>query len=1709
MTPIEEKWFSELSDKRRRIATTVDGDFAVGNIWDTLKDIFSEKAHFVYELLQNANDCEAKKVKFYLKEDGLYFSHNGIKHFSVSNPNTEHLDLENGKLGDINAITSIARSNKIDESTIGKFGIGFKSIYQYSNNPHIYDVNFKFKIEQFIVPVLLDVDLAYREKEETTFYFPFDRKEPDAKKSYDEILKKLKNLNYPLIFLSNLNEIHWKTDGEHGKYSVIEKSDSTYSGNIHNQELEVINEINSEVFSEDLILFSRELNHNEHKLFYSIGFYKNKQNKISPKKLPAFCFFPTDHETKLNFIIHAPFLLIKNREKIEEDKEHNERLIELLSILSTEALLILRDKKLITDDFIYKILPYREIEGLFAPFYHKIKTLFQRENVLPTNSNNYVAKHEAYWGQDGTVLKQFSDVQLSQLLEVNSAYWVLRSFPVSKCVNNNELRNYIDSCVSGHYSIKDLIKKIDSEFIEKQSIEWLYNFYLFLHDNNPYWEELKHEAIFIDSLSRAVPVSDYREGILYIPTKKNSPFQTLNLDLFEYSSKKLEEKQESQSNVKKGGKPTKKYKKNGRTLAIEFYSKFGIQERTLYDEFREALTTFQFYNYNKKCSPEDLFKIAFRYFKECPIQDRKSVIKEIKGLSFIPYLDHKLTLNFSTGDSLFYPKEEILNFYNGNPSIRYVDTESLNLWIKNRELLDLFLKDLGVRFELPDLKEEVFSIILPQYKKHGKAVNNTLKEAVNDFKTVFEYYKKANSEEVEELYLEINGVRFLISNKLSAPSSSLWSSSKVTYYPSNILLKYFETKPDTLFIDLKLYKENIDEKHIQKFEEFLKFLKINYSPVIKSLEIARHDTEYKVIKDIDGNALKSSSSGHNDQGTFDNVIDGSAEILKYIIEKKDFNKSKLLWHIIAEVNENENDLCSKLWGNHKFFYYSQQHQKFESPALLNLKNQKWLVDKTGEFKAPFELSLNDLANGYSLEFKKIRKIDDLLGFMPAVYISKNDKIAEIFEEFSVEEAREAKELLKAHKAKKDIHQKSLILGNKPETRFNDLQSLNGILSISQQNKSKKSKSITEKSIDEDDLFSKGIEEIEKQIELKKSQNKLISDVKTKTKYSYEWFLSFLKLLKSFGDSQSNSKQKSIYFYGIHQFTNDNKYFLLTGASSYISSEIENASDLKLILHSGDGTQEQIVIEGASKKGQDILVFIREGLNEKMLSRLSNILRVEICFTPSINLVERLYVKFKNQEFIEKWDSINDSLPPLKFIYGPPGTGKTTEICKSVLQFIELKSDSKVLILTPTNKAADVIAKKLLSDDEYIALKRLSSATDPELENRNVYCDGIKDEDFEYMNVLVSTIHRLPYFEIENAGYLFQQKWDYVIFDESSMIGIHYITFALMAIRKVNDNANFIVAGDPKQIPPVLDIDDKEFENFDFQDENVYEMLDLKSFNPKNQNIRKKDEINNLVKQYRSLPSIGSVFSDLSYSGLLKHNREDSCPETKVFPEKITKLFKSNVSFVDIPLDENNSLFKVSKLFYSSYHVYCALLITEFISYFDKQNMEDDWTIGIVSPYKAQAVLMNRLIATQNLSDKIKVYSDTVHGFQGDECDIVFFVCNPNNYRYTGNEKSLLSKEYIYNVAISRAKDYLIILHPFSKIPDNDFISKIVKSYLNNTENQNIISASELEKLIFNDDRFIEKNSFVSGHDNVNVFGSSVMKYIIKSNDNAIDIQLNN
>ncbi len=1532
-------WFNKLAKDREESAKMLEKPSMRG-IKNSVVEKYSDQAHFIYELLQNANDANATESSFYLKEEGLYFKHNGTIRFSVSNPETEDIDKKNNELGHINSITSIANSNKT-EASIGKFGVGFKAVFQYTETPHIYDPDFKFKIERFIIPKILDNDIEFRQQDETVFYFPFDKEEMPKERAYSDILEKLKKLIYPTLFLSNLQIVKWKTDAnEIGEYSkkVIEKEQIN---NILFTQIEYFQQIGLENVKEKLIQFTRVTEHNHS---YSIAYFLNENGKLKPRHLPAFCFFPTKETTNLNFIFHAPFLLTDSRERIHRSKEHNIQMVELLAQLSADSLLTLKVKKII-DDNIIKIIPYKKSDfysidwfsekpNFFAPFYNLIKEKFETEKLLPT-INGYIDKNNAFWPQDNPILDLFSDEQLNQLIDEKNAKWVFRKLVRNQTGKDDELREYIEDCIADWYEVKELFNQIDIDFIEKQDDEWLHKLYEYLLKNSSYWTNIKTKPIFKDSEGNAVAA----------------------------------------------------FEKNG---------------------------------------------------------------KELHEILFLP-LDNTIS------------------------SYKTIDAELL----KNEKTKE-FVINFGIK--KPSLKDEIYNNILPLYEDDGEIDTET------HFKKFFKYWK---DEGRPEDFIELIKDKEFVSYKTQKAQDTYRGRASEIYYPSNDLLLYFENKPETKFVDLDDYYSFITEKNDrQLLRDFLHKVGVNVLPKIIEEKIKDSYTEQEKSYTIDSLQL-------------------------FINNINNIEKSTILWNLLKRLPIkilSECEYSSRPDGRYNF-----KTRYYDSPDLKLLRNVKWLVTKEGNFVAPNQITINELSTVYSKDDIQAKELIELLNFKPVEILTEKERIANKFE--SVEEAEEALKALQEKREKEKRRKERKKLGDNTNIDTEDLEnvieSLEDLSDSLTEPSNKKEKSNTLSDFNEDEELAEAIDIAKKKIELKKERQKLADSLNNSLKYSYDWFISYLQLLTTYTEKQDAQKQKTIYFQEITPYKKGNKYFLLRGASTYISPEIENADDFKVSFIYKNSKRQNIIVEGVSKKGQDLLIYTREPLPNDTIQKLSNIFRVEINFTPVIDLLDRLLKAFTNPINIDKWDNIQETLPPINFIYGPPGTGKTTTLCNKINSITKNKDNVNILILTPTNKAADVICKKLQEVNEYIYSVRLSRPTDPELEESDIYIDSLETESLHNINVVATTIHRLPYFEIngekngEQFSYnLFKHRnWDYVIFDEASMIGLHYITFSLMALSKTNSETKFIISGDPKQIPPVIEIDEKELENFDFQDENIYKMVNLESFNPAEQSIRAIDTIQNLDTQYRSIPQIGQLFSELSYSSLLKHNRIKE--DAKQLPNMMNDIISSNVTFIDIPLNKENSIYKINKLFYSSYHIYSAILVSEMIKYFDSVNINQEWTIGLIAPYKAQAILLNKMITSYGISDKLKIYSDTVHGFQGDECDIVFFISNPNNYYFTGHEKSLLSKEYIYNVAISRAKDYLIILHPFNAINDNVFINKVGVSYKKNFNNLQITSSPDIEKTIFNERKFIENNSYVSGHDNVNVFGNSEMKYFIKASDTAIDIQLNN
>jgi superfamily I DNA and/or RNA helicase len=474
-------------------------------------------------------------------------------------------------------------------------------------------------------------------------------------------------------------------------------------------------------------------------------------------------------------------------------------------------------------------------------------------------------------------------------------------------------------------------------------------------------------------------------------------------------------------------------------------------------------------------------------------------------------------------------------------------------------------------------------------------------------------------------------------------------------------------------------------------------------------------------------------------------------------------------------------------------------------------------------------------------------------------------------------------------------------------------------------------------------------------------------------------------------------------------------------------------------------------------------------------------------------------------FADDYDMQMNLTKNIEFIFGPPGTGKTTHLAKKVI--IPLMQDAegkKVLVLTPTNKAADVLVNRVIGEmgDENSYkdwLVRFGTTDDKAVEESGVFKDKTFDIRSLPKSVTVTTIARFPYdfFMPDNERlYLSALNWDYIIIDEASMIQLVNIVYPLYK----KTPKKFIIAGDPFQIEPITSVDM-------WKDENIYTMVKLGSFtNPST--IPHQYCVELLTTQYRSVPVIGEVFGGFAYGGILKHNRTDESQAPLGISDKIG--IKS-INIIKFPVSRYESIYRPKALNHKSpYQVYSAIFTFEFtrhlVEWINNAGMKRDCKIGIIAPYRAQADLINSLSRSAGLPENV-IQVGTIHGFQGDECDIIISVFNPP--QSIGESKNMfLNKKNIINVSISRARDYLFIVMPDDETENVNNL-KLIKRVeeLCKARDCALMQAAEIERIMWGSETYIEDNSFSTSHQPVNVYGEPERRYEIRSQDDAVDVQI--
>lgn len=251
--------------------------------------LYADRTHFIFELLQNAEDAGASCLTFDLESDRLELRHNG-------HPFTTD---------DVTGICGVDDSTKTDELTaIGKFGIGFKSVYAYTQAPEIHSADEHFLIQHYVRPYAAEPRRL--EPNETLFVFPFNRDDVQAATANAEILGALQDLNpVALFFLHAIREVRFRVSGAtRDRFRrVTDEAGSHIVDVVHERDGWVVAHPSWLRFSRPLTRLGRPRQHVE------IAWRRAAAGADAAVRrtvaAPLVAFFPTERSTELGFLLQA------------------------------------------------------------------------------------------------------------------------------------------------------------------------------------------------------------------------------------------------------------------------------------------------------------------------------------------------------------------------------------------------------------------------------------------------------------------------------------------------------------------------------------------------------------------------------------------------------------------------------------------------------------------------------------------------------------------------------------------------------------------------------------------------------------------------------------------------------------------------------------------------------------------------------------------------------------------------------------------------------------------------------------------------------------------------------------------------------------------------------------------------------------------------------------------------------------------------------------------------------------------------------------------------------------------------------------------------------------------------------------------------------------------------------------------------------------
>jgi len=406
---------------------------------------------------------------------------------------------------------------------------------------------------------------------------------------------------------------------------------------------------------------------------------------------------------------------------------------------------------------------------------------------------------------------------------------------------------------------------------------------------------------------------------------------------------------------------------------------------------------------------------------------------------------------------------------------------------------------------------------------------------------------------------------------------------------------------------------------------------------------------------------------------------------------------------------------------------------------------------------------------------------------------------------------------------------------------------------------------------------------------------------------------------------------------------------------------------------------------------------------------------------------------------------------LAIVHGPPGTGKTTTLVESIREI--LKEEKQVMVCAASNAATDHLAKSLHAKG--LRVVRIGNLAKVETDNTALTLDVLlqQEKDFKQIRELKKRAvelrkvggkykrsfgreeaeqRKLIFSEAKNlnreareledylvqkvlddahviactligstSGYLTDRKFKTVIIDEAGQGIEPAVWVPILKAERV------VMAGDPFQLPPTVKSQDAERQGL------AVTLLEKA--------IQRHEKVDLLRTQYRMNEQIMEFSNRKFYEGKLEAHTSVANWHLDFSPKVLEFIDTAGCGFEEKAGDEGESRCNPEE-------------VTIIRKHFDAmtENVTGHFSIGIISPYRAQVELLQAEFASvKNAS------VNTVDSFQGQERDVIYISMVRSNDK---GEIGFLKDYRRMNVAMTRARKKLVIVGDSATLGNDKFYS---------------------------------------------------------------------